>query len=905
MVECKNELAKRGVTVLAIANKGGIVRHVLAGSQKPLADLDFRIQIENPSNWKKVEEAVLAALSTISHLNGRRYPLKNRFCLPNQFALYTLPAEPHDIDLTIESNNQNPCVSSCDGLQIDLTEFLANRDVSPSFVTVGGYELNRAFSLSLDRKFFIQPQQVASVREGLRFYCRLLSSGYAPESIEYENEMSRRFLEENRGGDHLGKLQKYLEGHYKKDPAGKVIYLLNFSHLLFRQLHDDELGSCAHAVAALYGAVRLKRPELARAKADVEGVFALARLAAQSKKEAVDGSFVLLEVGPDDCLFTPANWPSGEGKISGALVRRVAALFPKTLECWRKKIEEARVNPLLRLLEEGLCPKEPIETANLLLHPRSSLDKIDPEKREVLKKRIETLLSQLIQGKNPQIVLSSQILQWTIAHHFYLDSSFLITFFKACQNIGSRMMAPRYYKSVLSIQQGDQALRDFANTVSNETDVARFIEVIEAQKKETYFAFLAAFCEDWLVRYPSLSKPIAACLKQAPVEILQSHLRNLCRHPDVASSYFQFFDETFFTQEMPLACLFLEGTPQRAKFYQKIEAKLEKADFIRAFWLLLASKRAPLELVRKGLVKMASLDSLDEEALLALDLLSKRVGSLAEPFLALAPLVEKARPSSVRTRLIGIMKGLSERQQGVEKKEEIPEDPFPAGQENNPLVILQRCEDALVETPGEESLWGDLMEATWMIGKLDEVLKIGEEALLYYHPRSLGIRKMMAHIYQEEIERFRKVEQVLRIPIREKREAQQKVLQIYQACIDLEPRNVAWRNNYGLMCLDLKRVDDAEKTFTEALKENPDDLPLRLNLISVYIEKKQWLRAAAISRQLIREYTQSGKDIAALFMHRGTLSLPLTTVANDRNQPTGERTLASRSLKLLIKKMGR
>lgn len=221
--QCKTELAVKGVFI-----GGGAVMRVLRGARTPLSDLDIHFECAAPTHWRRVEEVVLRALGQYAGCDcSREGGRKGRKLVTeedNSFAIHKLPTTPYPIDLLFYEKIKNASFGSCDALRLKILE-----GGGVEIHAVDGYDVRKCLDQMGKNVFFVEPiERIATIRDGIRGYCRNITRGYRPKHLDIEEAYWRASAVEDKG------LLTYLALHHPADLEGQFIFCLNYCAILDR-----------------------------------------------------------------------------------------------------------------------------------------------------------------------------------------------------------------------------------------------------------------------------------------------------------------------------------------------------------------------------------------------------------------------------------------------------------------------------------------------------------------------------------------------------------------------------------------------------------------------------------------------------------------------------------------------
>jgi tetratricopeptide (TPR) repeat protein len=145
---------------------------------------------------------------------------------------------------------------------------------------------------------------------------------------------------------------------------------------------------------------------------------------------------------------------------------------------------------------------------------------------------------------------------------------------------------------------------------------------------------------------------------------------------------------------------------------------------------------------------------------------------------------------------------------------------------------VQKYEQALAISPGEEDLHYNLAIALAKLGKTEEAKKQYEEALQIYPDygdahNNLGNLLMNADKLEEASEHFREAVRIM-------------------------PENASFQNNLGTALARQRKVAEAIDSFTEAIKLKPSFVEARVNLGNAYLASGRVEEAIAQLNEALR-----------------------------------------------------
>ena len=112
-----------------------------------------------------------------------------------EYALFSIPANPYRIELEIVASHKNSATCSLDALRLHYEENEKQDDIKIWMTAVDGYDVHKACSLRRKRLFYCQPEKIPTIREGLFRYCSHLLKGFLPTDLAYETAFCKAFFD--------------------------------------------------------------------------------------------------------------------------------------------------------------------------------------------------------------------------------------------------------------------------------------------------------------------------------------------------------------------------------------------------------------------------------------------------------------------------------------------------------------------------------------------------------------------------------------------------------------------------------------------------------------------------------------------------------------------------------------
>lgn len=364
--ELSGQLAEKGLRIQKVCLAKEAARSILVRNGRLPIALDLEIQLEKSGSPEDVDHALLASLQKITSLSSGK-PAAYEFFRDNGLkrpyrggGAFTIPLPPQELNFKIFSRTANPCLFSTECFQIDATSLLLVRGAPPSASAAEGYDYHDALTLAMKGQFEILPERAAQLQHGIFDYVRLLTGRHQPMSLRAEAALWEGCVKEQL----TGRLQLYLEEHYKNNARGALFFLLNFEDLIDRVARGEVKIAVREALAQRLGAEDSKNKDILLARCKVH---------------------LFLALSPEKLYFDESKDPlylmGSEGKEAGLFFRFPLDSFVTVFAHW----EQCRAHPSALEAEFPLAADRYLSLARARL---ASLRKTDypasAETRELL-----------------------------------------------------------------------------------------------------------------------------------------------------------------------------------------------------------------------------------------------------------------------------------------------------------------------------------------------------------------------------------------------------------------------------------------------------------------------------------------------------------------------------------------
>ena len=293
LTRCISALKQEGFPVKAKVFKGGAIHYVMDGFPATLRDFDISLVIDPPkgdpfSQWQKINAIILRCLEEEAGLIVTLTPDKRSFSYSShnekvsvempiiftrdgypkislfehvgglenfwwwgrkpevreegeEYALFSIPAQPHRVELEVVATHKNSATCSLDALRLHYS-YDENGEAITWMSATDNYDVHKACSLRRKRIFYCHPERIPTIREGLLRYCSHLLKGFLPTELSYEANFCKAFFNDELSLKLFPEsLQNYLKCH-TSSKEDRIRYLLNMDAIMgrYKDVADDK-----------------------------------------------------------------------------------------------------------------------------------------------------------------------------------------------------------------------------------------------------------------------------------------------------------------------------------------------------------------------------------------------------------------------------------------------------------------------------------------------------------------------------------------------------------------------------------------------------------------------------------------------------------------------------------------